>query len=85
MTMGSSALTYGTKAELDNSIAKVKLKIDELSGSQQMDMLRLQSLSNKRNEEFEIMKNLIDKKTQEDKKFEASMESLPGNNYYRRR
>ena len=85
MTMGSSALTYGTKAELDNSIAKVKLKIDELSGSQQMDMLRLQSLSNKRNEEFEIMKNLINKKTQEDQKLEASMESLPYNNYYRNR
>ena len=64
MQMG--ALTYGTKAELDNSIAKVKIKIDELSGSQQMDMLRLQSLSNKRNEEFEIMKNLM-KKTEENR------------------
>ena len=55
------ALTYGTKAELDNSIAKVKVKIDELSSSQQMDMLRLQSLSNKRNEAFDIMTNLMKK------------------------
>ena len=55
------ALTYGTKAELDNSIAKVKFKIDELSGSQQMDMLRLQSLSNKRNEAFDIMSNFMKK------------------------
>ena len=55
------ALTYGTKAELDNSIAKVKFKIDELSGSQQMDMLRLQSLSNKRNEAFENATNFQNK------------------------
>ena len=64
MQMG--ALTYGTKAELDNSIAKVKVKIDELSSSQQMDMLRLQSLSNKRNEAFDIMTNLM-KKTEENR------------------
>ena len=83
MQMG--ALTYGTKAELDNSIAKVKFKIDELSGSQQMDMLRLQSLSNKRNEEFEIMKNLIDKKAQEDQKFVESIKSTPGYTYDRNR
>ena len=61
------ALTYGTKAELDNSIAKVKVKIDELSGSQQMDMLRLQSLSNKRNEAFDIMTNLM-KKAEENRR-----------------
>ena len=55
------ALTYGTKAELDNSIAKVKFKLDELSSSQQMDTLRLQSLSSKRNEAFDIMTNLMKK------------------------
>ena len=55
------ALTYGTKAELDNAIAKVKFKIDELSNSQQTDMLRLQSLSNKRNEAFDIMTNFMKK------------------------
>ena len=60
------ALTYGTKAELDNSIAKVKFKIDELGNRQQTDMLRLQSLSNKRNEAFDIMSNFM-KKTEENR------------------
>ena len=35
------ALTYGTKAELDNSIAKVKFKLDELGNSQQTDINNL--------------------------------------------
>lgn len=39
----------------------LKGKIDSLSSSQQMDMLRLQSLSNKRNEAFELMSTTIKK------------------------
>lgn len=42
----------------------IKQQIDTLSNSQQMDMLRLQSLSNKRNEAFDLMTNFI-KKMQE--------------------
>jgi len=42
-------LNYGTKYFLDKSIAIVKNKIDELSSTQQMDMLRLQSLENNTN------------------------------------
>jgi len=38
-----------------------KAQIDALSNSQQMDMLRLQSLSNKRNEAFDVMTNFIKK------------------------
>src|SRR5690606_34845517 len=41
--------------ELDTQISDVKAMLDSISNSQQMDMLRLQSLSNKRNEAFEIM------------------------------
>ena len=40
---------------------QLKGKIDSLSSTQQMDMLRLQSLSNKRNEAFEIMTNFVKK------------------------
>ncbi|CAM4211403.1 hypothetical protein [Saccharibacillus endophyticus] len=38
-----------------------KAQIDALSSTQQMDMLRLQSLSNKRNEAFDVMTNFIKK------------------------
>ncbi|MBS1196636.1 MAG: hypothetical protein H6R18_421 [Proteobacteria bacterium] len=47
--------TFDTWAE------EIKGKIDSLSSTQQMDMLRLQSLSNKRNEAFELMTNFIKK------------------------
>lgn len=43
------------------AIQKLKGQIDAASNSQQMDMLRLQSLSNKRNEAFDVMTNFIKK------------------------
>ena len=49
-----------------------KAQIDALSNSQQMDMLRLQSLSNKRNEAFDVMTNFI-------KKMQDSRSSIIGN------
>lgn len=49
---------------LDQQIQDLKNQIDHLNNSQQMEMLRLQSLSNKRNEAFDIMTNFI-KKMQE--------------------
>ncbi len=55
-----------TKAKLDGVIQQIKSQIDSASNSQQMDMLRLQSLSNKRNEAFEVMTNFI-KKMQENR------------------
>lgn len=61
-----------TKGELDTAIQRVKSEIDSLSNSQQMDMLRLQSLSNKRNEAFETMTNFI-------KKMQDSRNSIIGN------
>ncbi len=45
------------KADMDN----LKTGIDSMSNSQQMDMLRLQSLSNKRNEAFDVMTNFMKK------------------------
>ncbi|MDN4605131.1 hypothetical protein P5G61_28165 [Paenibacillus sp. F6_3S_P_1C] len=50
----------------------LKGQIDSLSNSQQMDMLRLQSLSNKRNEAFDVMTNFI-------KKMQDSRSSIIGN------
>lgn len=40
---------------------QVKGKIDSANSSQQMDMLRMQSLTNKRNEAFDLMTNFIKK------------------------
>lgn len=47
--------------ELKSSILEAKRELDSISNSQQMDMLRLQSLANKRNEAFEAMTNFISK------------------------
>jgi hypothetical protein len=57
---------YASKAtltadELKATIDEIKGKIDSLNSSQQMDMLRMQSLTNKRNEAFEAMTNFIEK------------------------
>ena len=61
-----------TKGQLDGQIQQIKSQIDSMSNSQQMDMLRLQSLSNKRNESFEIMTNFI-------KKMQDSRSAILGN------
>ena len=61
-----------TKGELDAAITTIKGMIDSQSNSQQMDMLRLQSLSNKRNEAFDVMTNFI-------KKMQDSRSSIIGN------
>lgn len=53
-----------TRGALDAAVTRVKGMIDAQSNSQQMDMLRLQSMSNKRNEAFDVMTNFI-KKMQE--------------------
>ncbi|WP_458462481.1 hypothetical protein [Paenibacillus sp.] len=54
------------------AVQKLKDQIDAASNSQQMDMLRLQSMSNKRNEAFDIMTNFI-------KKMQDSRSSIIGN------
>lgn len=55
-----------------SQVQTLKSKIDALSSSQQMDMLRLQSLSNKRNEAFDVMTNFM-------KKMQDSRSSIIGN------
>ncbi|WP_218821612.1 hypothetical protein [Saccharibacillus sp. O23] len=52
--------------------AQRQSEIDALSNSQQIDMLRLQSLSNKRNEAFDVMTNFV-------KKMQDSRSSIIGN------
>jgi hypothetical protein len=47
--------------ELKASIVEAKREIDTISSNHQMDMLRLQSLTNKRNEAFDVMTNFIAK------------------------
>ncbi|MER1958957.1 MAG: hypothetical protein ABS942_16360, partial [Solibacillus sp.] len=66
----SSKIT--TKNELELAIENAKRLIDQQSNSQQMDMLRLQSLSNKRNEAFDLMTNFI-------KKMQDNRSSIIGN------
>ncbi|EGG33704.1 hypothetical protein [Paenibacillus sp. HGF5] len=61
-----------TAEELNQATEKLKGSIDSLSNSQQMDMLRLQSMTNKRNEAFDVMTNFI-------KKMEESRSSIIGN------
>ncbi len=60
------------KGQLDGFVQQMKSNIDSLSNSQQMDMLRLQSLSNKRNEAFEVMTNFM-------KKMQDNRNSIIGN------
>jgi predicted nucleic acid-binding Zn-ribbon protein len=50
-------------AKLDIQINELRAQIDALGNAQQMDMLRMQSLQNKRNEAFEIMTNFMKKMT----------------------
>ncbi|MEK0314715.1 hypothetical protein [Cohnella sp. 56] len=61
-----------TKGQLEVYIQQIKSMIDAQSNSQQMDMLRLQSLSNKRNEAFDVMTNFV-------KKMSDSRSSIIGN------
>jgi hypothetical protein len=71
---GQAALTDGelSKGEVSTMISQVKGMIDAAGNSQQMDMLRLQSMSNKRNEAFDVMTNFV-------KKMQDSRSSIIGN------
>ncbi|RAW09804.1 MULTISPECIES: hypothetical protein [Paenibacillus] len=55
-----------------SQVQVLKGKIDAMSNSQQMDMLRLQSMTNKRNEAFDVMTNFV-------KKMQDSRSSIIGN------
>ncbi|MDQ8033436.1 MAG: hypothetical protein REJ50_15595 [Bordetella sp.] len=61
-----------TREGLEKMINSVKTQLDTASNSQQMDMLRLQSMSNKRNEAFDVMTNFV-------KKMQDSRSSIIGN------
>jgi hypothetical protein len=53
-----------TKGQIQTSVETVKARIDQLGNSQQLDMLRLQSLTNKRNEAFAVMAEFVRKMQQ---------------------
>ncbi len=57
---------------IDKQVETIKGQIDSMNNSQQMDMLRMQSLTNKRNEAFDLMSNFI-------KKMADSRSSILGN------
>jgi hypothetical protein len=64
LVTGTNIVTGSTtKSEIDTAITKVKGLIDAESNNQQMDMLRLQSLNNKKNESIEILTNTQKKHT----------------------
>lgn len=69
-------VTLQATDKVSDLVTQLKGRLDELSSSQQMDMLRLQSLSNKRNEAFDVMTNFI-------KKMQDSRSSIVGNMRYR--
>lgn len=69
---GINADDLNNKNTLDAFISNTKTSIDSLSNSQQMDMLRLQSLTNKRNEAFDVMTNFV-------KKMQDARSSIIGN------
>lgn len=70
--IGANVTGMPTREGLEKAIPDLKSKLDSASNSQQMDMLRLQSLSNKRNEAFDTMTNFI-------KKMQDSRSSIIGN------
>lgn len=55
-----------------NDITAAKNQVDSLGNTQQMEMLRLQGLTNKRNEAFDVMTNFL-------KKMQDSRSSIIGN------
>jgi len=60
------------QAELDGQLQTVQNQINTLNNSQQMDMLRMQSMNSKRNEAFDAMTNFV-------KKMQDSRSSILGN------
>lgn len=78
MSLNQALQHYGFKTgdmnqgEFDQLINNITSRIDSLNSSQQLDMLRLQSLTNKRNESFDIMTNFI-------KKLQDNRSSIIGN------
>jgi prefoldin subunit 5 len=61
-----------TKGSIDTAIQAIKNQVDAMSNTQQMDMQRLQSMSNKRNEAFDVMTNFV-------KKMQDSRSAIIGN------
>lgn len=61
-----------SKKDFDVFIGSVKTKTDNLNTTGQMDMIRLQSLMDKRNQSFDMMTNTLSK-------FSKSLDSIIGN------
>lgn len=70
--VGTPGIPSAKQFTFDKWTAELKGRIDSLNSSQQMDMLRMQSLTNKRNEAFDLMTNFI-------KKMADSRSSVLGN------
>ncbi|MFO1349198.1 MAG: hypothetical protein U1F68_00365 [Gammaproteobacteria bacterium] len=57
----SAGQIVGNKDQWDVYIQRIKNFTDKLNSSSQMDMIRLQSLMNKRDQAFEMMTNVLQK------------------------
>lgn len=68
----NKSIAQSNKQDWEKLIQSTQSQIDSLSNTQSMDMLRLQSLSNKRNEAFDVMTNFV-------KKMQDSRSSIIGN------
>jgi ethanolamine utilization microcompartment shell protein EutS len=70
--------TAGTGAASASALAtNLRGQIDSMSNSQQMDMLRLQSLTNKRNEAFDVMTDFAKKMQEARSSIIGNMRSTP--------
>jgi hypothetical protein len=69
---GTKLASITTKGDLDKAVTDLKGQVDSMGSTQQMDMLRLQSLSNKRNEAYDLMTNFM-------KKFADKRDAIIGN------
>ena len=61
-----------SKEEAQALIENIKISIDNLSSSSQLDMIKLQGLINKRNQTIEMMTNLM-------QKFQKPNDAIVGN------
>lgn len=60
-TLDPALTSTSKKSDVESLITKITGKIDSESNTQQIDMLRLQSLSNKRTEAYDLMSTMAKK------------------------
>ncbi|MGY1552040.1 hypothetical protein ACW5CM_09685 [Microbacterium sp. A588] len=72
-----SASTEDRASDAASLLQSLRTMIDATANSQQMDMLRLQALTGKRNEEFDLMTNFVKKMNEARSSIIGNMRSTP--------